>query len=122
MYYVYWQDGNKIEITLKDKLTQSDMEQIIHQLESLSAMYQDLQVLLDAGQVQKYDFKIILENFDFYKRYKKHLKRVALVSDKKFAPFILKQLNRMSDTEFRQFNDEELELARKWIFPSRLPG
>ncbi|MBN2365683.1 MAG: STAS/SEC14 domain-containing protein [Calditrichaeota bacterium] len=122
MYNVFWQEANKIEITLRNHLTQSDMEQVIHQLESLSAMYQEINVLLDAGQVDKYDFRIILENFDFYKRYKNNLKKVALVSDKKFASFLFSQLNKMTDTEFRHFEDEQLEEARKWIFPSRLPG
>ncbi len=122
MYNVFWQEQNKIEITLSDHLTQSDMEQVIHQLESLSAMYQEIDVLLDAGQVTKYDFRIILENYDFYKRYKDHLNKVAVVSDQKFASFLMNQLNKLSASEFRQFADDEIEQARKWIFPSRLPG
>jgi hypothetical protein len=121
MYNVYWQEGNKIEITISGELDRSEMEQIIHQLESLSAMYQEIEVLLDAGNVTKYQLSIMLDNYDFYKKYKKHLKRVAIVSDQKFADWLMNQLNKFSDTEFRVFGNNELEQAREWIFPSRLP-
>jgi vacuolar-type H+-ATPase subunit B/Vma2 len=121
MYNVYWQEGNKIEITIFEELTQSEMEQIIHQLESLSAMYQEINVLIDAVKVKRYDLRIMIENYDFYKKYSKHLKKVAIVSDRKFANWLGEQLNKFTETELKVFKNDELEDARQWIFPSRLP-
>lgn len=121
MYQVIWQEGEKIEIALDDELTSGEFAQVIHQLESLCTMHANINVLFDATHLQKYDFKIILDEFDFFKKYKNHLHRVALVSDSRFAEFVLNMFNKFTDTEFKSFATEQIEDARKWIFPSRLP-
>ncbi len=121
MYYVYWQEENKIEFQLEGELTRDEFLQIIHQLESLAAMYQNLQVLFDAANVEKFEFKLLLDEYDFYKKYRGHLKRVAVVSDNRFQKFIFRQFNKFSDTEIRSYGTDQIEEARKWIFPSRLP-
>lgn len=121
MYQVIWQEDNKIEIALSDELTADEFREVIHQLESLCTMYQDLHVLFDAANLKHYAFKILLDEFEFYKKYKSHLKRVALVSDRPFESFLLEQFNKFSDTEFKTFDNGEIEKARRWIFPSRLP-
>lgn len=121
MYQVIWQEDDKIEIALSGKLTSEEFAQVIHQLESLCTMKPHINVLFDAGDIENYDFKIILDEFDFYKKYKNHLNRVALVSDRKFESYLLNQFNKFTNTEFKTFPDNEIEQARKWIFPSRLP-
>ena len=121
MYHVYWQDTNKIEFTLKGELTEEEFRQIIHQIESLSAMYHEVNVLLDAANVESFNFKIFLDQFDFYKKYKKHLRKFAIVSDSQFGSFIIDLFNPFTETEFKTFKDRQIGEARKWIFPSRLP-
>ena len=121
MYQVIYQDGNKIELLLSDELTEDEFRQIIHQLESLCTMHKKINVLFDAAAIQKYDFKTLLDEFDFYKKYRSHLSRVAFVSDRKFESFMVDQFNKFSDAELQSFRDNQIEEARKWIFPSRLP-
>lgn len=121
MYQVVCYEEDKIEISLRDELTGDEFRQVIHQLESLCTMYPSINVLFDNTDLERYEFKVILEEFDFYKEYKNHLNRVAMVSDRKFETFILGQFNRFTDTEFRTFEEGQIEEARKWIFPSRLP-
>lgn len=121
MYNVYWQDTNKIEFTLNGELTEEEFRQIIHHIESLSTTYNDVNVLLDAANLEKFNFKTVLAETEFYKRYKQHLKKFAIVSDSKFGSFMLDILNPFTDTEFKTFNNGQIEEARKWIFPPRLP-
>jgi len=121
MYQVVWQEEDRIEIGLDGELTADEFHQVIHQLESMCTMYPHINVMFDASNLEKYNFKILLDEFDFYKIYKKHLRRFALVSDNKFADFILNTFNRFTDTELKTFSPEQIEDARKWIFPSRLP-
>ena len=121
MYQVIYQEEHKIEIALTDELTLDEFQQVIHQLESLCTTFGNINVLFDAVDLKSYAFKIILDEYDFYKEYKDHLKRVAFVSDKMFANFMLTIFNKFADTEFKSFNGKEIEDARKWIFPSRLP-
>jgi hypothetical protein len=121
LYEVIWQDANRIEILLAEHLTADEFQQVIHQLESLCTAHPHINVLLDAGRLHKYDFDVVLENYSFFKDYKTHLQKVALVSDSKFQAFLLDKFNKFTDTEFRTFRDDEIEEARDWIFPSRLP-
>ncbi len=121
MYQVVWQEGEKIEIGLDGELTQDEFRQVIHQLQSLCTGNHKINVLFDASNLDKYDFKIMLDEYEFYQKYKTHLQRVALVSDSKFADFAMNTFNKFTDTEFRKFSPDEIEQARKWIFPSRLP-
>jgi hypothetical protein len=121
MYQVIYQEDNKLELLLSGHLDENEFRQVVHQLESLCTMYTNIHVLFDTKGLEKYDFKIILDEFDFYKKYKHHLHRVAVVSDQKFVNFILEVLNKFSETEIKQFEESEIEEARKWIFPSRLP-
>jgi hypothetical protein len=121
MIQVIYQEQNKIEFGLSEEISRDEFIQIIHQLESLAASHHDINVLFDAAAVTKYDFKIVLDEFDFYKKYKTSLKRVAIVSDLKFESFLISQLNKLADVEFKSYAPDKIEDARKWIFPSRLP-
>lgn len=121
MYYVYWQKQDKIEITLSGELSEDEFIQVIHQLESLCAMYQEINVLLDAREVERYAMTVLLEEMDFYKKYYKRLKRVAIVADMPFEAFVVKAFNKFVETEFKFFKPDEIETARSWIFPPRLP-
>lgn len=121
MYQVIWQEDGKIEIALNGTVTEDEFRQVIHQLESLCTMHPAINVMFDAQGLEKYDFKIHLEEFQFFRNYKQHLRRVALVSDSRFAQFLLDLFNKYSDTEFKTFPLDEVEAARKWIFPSKLP-
>lgn len=121
MYQVIYQEENKIELSLWDELTSDELQQIVHQLESLCTMYPDIHVLFDAGMLEKYSLQIVIDEYDFYKKYKKNLKRVAVVSDKRIEKFFLNLLSKFSDTEIKIFDNDQIEEARKWIFPSKLP-
>lgn len=121
MHQVIWHEENKIEIALEGELTAEDFKQAVHQIESLCTMHPHIHVLFDAVNLQKYDFKIILDELELYKKYKDHLKRVAVVSDRKFEVFLLRQLDKFTKTEFRTFDSSQVNEARKWIFPSKLP-
>ena len=121
MYQVIWQEENKIEIALDGELTVGEFQQVIHQLESLCTMYPHIHVLFDAFNLKKYEFKIMLDEYELYRKYKDHLRRVALVSDRKFEVFLVNQLNKFLDTELRTFEGSRVKEARKWIFPSKLP-
>jgi hypothetical protein len=122
MYQVIYQDGNNIEIALSGDLSKDEFIQVIHQLESLCSANTEISVLFDASDLKKYEFRIILDEFDFYKKYKNLLNRIAMVSDLKFESFLIKQFERFSDVEFKSFASEHIEAARKWIFPSKLPA
>lgn len=121
MQEVVWQEGNSIEIIMWDDLTEDEFKQVIHQLESLCTANPKINVLLDAGGLKSAEFRMIIDEYDFYKKYKHHLERVAVVSDSKFEGMMTGLFNRFTDAEFRVFPNEQTEEARKWIFPSRLP-
>jgi len=121
MQQVIYQKDNKIEIALSGNVTKNDFNQIIHQWESMCTMHPHINVLLDTADAEKLDFKIIWDEYEFYKKYKQHLKRFALVSDKKVDKFFVNQFNKFSDTEFKTFPPDKVKTARKWIFPSPLP-
>jgi hypothetical protein len=122
MYQVIYQEDNKIEIALSGDLSKDEFIQVMHQLESLGVANSDINVLFDATNLKQYDFKIILDELDFYKNYKDLLQRVGIVSDLKFESFLLSQLNKLTDVEFKSFSPDQIESARKWIFPSKLPA
>ena len=70
MYQVISYQDNRIEIALTGKLTADDVGQIAHHLESLSVAHPSIRVLFDATDVDQYEFRIALENYDFFKKYK----------------------------------------------------
>ena len=122
MQEVVWQEGNSIEIIIWDDLTEDEFKQVIHQLESLCTAHPKIKVLLDAGGLKSAGFQMIVDEYDFYKKYKHHLERVAVVSDSKFESVMTGLFNKFTDAEFRVFPNKQTEDARMWIFPSRLPG
>jgi hypothetical protein len=121
MIHVVAQEKNKIEIALNDNLTKDQFIQVIHQLESLCRTFGRINVLLDASYLEVYDFKIIMDEYKFYKDYKDQIDRLAVVSDMKFETFIGKLFKNFVDIEIKIFKPEQIEDARKWIFPSPLP-
>lgn len=122
MYYTFYQETNKIELVLSDKLTKSELLQITHQLESLSTMYNGINVLIDAGNLSAYDITTGMDELNMLRHNLNRIERIAIVSDDKFYQFITKILGKLTDTEIRSFPVKEVENGRKWIFPSRLPA
>lgn len=122
MQEVVWQEGDSIEIIVWDDLTEAEFRQVIHQLESMCTAHPKIKVLLDAGGLKSAKFQMVLDEYDFYKKYKDHLERVAIVSDSKFEAMMTGLFNKFAKAEFRVFPNKQTEAARKWIFPSPLPG
>lgn len=121
MQQVIFQEDNKLEMALSGNVTREDFNQVVHQWESMCTMYPKINILLNALDVESFDLKILWDEYDFYKKYKNHLDRFALVSDGKIGKLILGQFNKFSNTEFKTFTEDKIEDARKWIFPSSLP-
>lgn len=121
MYQVIYQEEDKIEIGLSGTLEEGEFIQVIHQLESLCTMHPKINVLFDASELDSFPVNMMIENTDFYKEYKDHLHRVAFVSDKKFQNLMVKFFNQFSDAEIKSFDTGNVEEARKWIFPTKLP-
>jgi hypothetical protein len=121
MYQVAYQQEHKIEIVLSDVVTTDEFQQVIHQLESLAKAHQHLNVLIDAVDVKSFGAKVMWEQYEFFKNYKSHLQRLAVVSDSSMHKKIQELFFKFTDTEFRLYSSDELEKARTWIFPSRLP-
>ncbi len=122
MQEVVWQEGESIEIIVWDDLTVDEFKQVIHQLESMCTAHPKIKVMLDAGGLESAEFKIIMEEYDFYKKYKNHLERVAVVTDSRFEAFMTGIFDKFAEAEFRVFPNAKTNEARKWVFPSRLPG
>lgn len=116
MYQVMSQEGNRIEIALEGDLTADEFRQVVHQLESLSAAHESIRVLFDATEVDGYDFKIALEEYDFYKEYRDKLERIALVSDGKFERFAVRLFDKFAGTELKAFPLARRAEARDWIW------
>jgi hypothetical protein len=121
VYQVVCQETGSIEIGLDGVLTADEFKEVIHQLESLSVTFAEINVLFDTTHLEKYDFRIAIEEFKFYREYRHHLRRVALVSDKRFAEFFMGVFGRFTSMDVKVYPTEQIEEARKWIFPSRLP-
>lgn len=121
MQEVVWQEKNSIEIIIWDDLTEDEFKQVIHQLESLCTAHPKINVLLDAGGLKSAPPKLIIDEYDFYKKYKQHLDKIAVVSDSKFELIMTSLFNQFTEAEFKVFPNDKTEEARKWIFPSRLP-
>lgn len=121
VYQVICQEKENIEIGLDGDLTVDEFKQVIHQLESLCTAHPRINVLFDATHLEKYEFKIALEEYDFYKKYKNYLGRVAVVSDRPFFTFMTKLFGKFIDAEYEHFSSDDIEKAREWIFVPRLP-
>ncbi len=121
MQEVVWQDGNSIEISLWDTLTVEEFKQVVHQLESLCTAHPKINVMIDAGGLDGTEKGIISEQYDFFKNYKDHLERVAVVTDNRFEQFFTSMFNLFTDVEIKVFPNKKTDDAVAWIFPSRLP-
>lgn len=115
MHHVLRQHENAIDIALQDDVTRDEFKEVIHQLESLCTMHPKIRVLLDASAVRSYEFSLLLEEFDFYKKYKKHLERMAIVSDGRFQTFALNMLGKFADSDIEAFPPDQLREARLWL-------
>ena len=121
MYATIKQDTNEIEIMLTENFTKDEFTQVIHQLESLCTMYQNIRVLLDGIAVKEIDFKVDPEEFELYKKYPSHMERVAVLGHAQCAGFFLAFFEPFRETAFKSFTPNEEKDARNWVFPSKLP-
>lgn len=111
----------RIEIALFDNLSKAEFIQVIHNLESLIKTFGAINVLFNASELKVYDFKILLDEFEFYKSYKDKVNRIALISQSEFQNFFVSLFDNFSDIDIKAFHPSESQKAREWIFPSKLP-
>jgi len=121
MYQIIEQSKHQIEIALTEKLTKEEFIQVIHNLESLIKTFGPINILFDAAELKIYDFKIMLDEFEFYKTYKDKINRIALISQSEFQKFFISLFDKFADIDIKAFYPTESDKARKWIFPSKLP-
>ncbi len=122
MYEVIWQEQGKIEILLTNQLTRDDFQQILHQLESLASMYSEVNVLLDGSGLEKFDFDVDMQDTELYKAYKDNLNKIAFVADGSFPEFMKEKFQPFENAEIEIYSNNQVKDARKWVFPSPLPG
>ena len=122
MQEVVWQENNQIEIQFWNHLTRDEFKEAVHQLESLAAQHPKINVMIDAVGMDGFDAGVVIDDYGFYQKYKDRLDRVAVISDSKFQSFLVEQFDKFSDVEIRTYTNDQIDEARKWIFPSRLPG
>jgi hypothetical protein len=83
----------------------------------MSAEYPSIRVLLNAANLERYRFRVILKEHELYRQHRRHLERVAIVSDRLFETFALRLLSRLSaTTEVRSFPVRRAAEARDWIW------
>ena len=116
MHDVIREDGNKIEVDLSGEVDSDEFLDVVRRLESMCEVHSNIRVLLNAADLRRYDFKVILEEHDFYKKYSRHLERVAIISDRAFETFALRLLGRFVDTDVRGFPVSRAGEARDWIW------
>ena len=121
MYATIKQDTNRIEIMLTDKFTEDEFTQVIHQLESLCTMYQNVSVLLDGIAIKEIDFQVEPGEFELYRKYPSHIERIAILAHELRKGFFLDFFKPFRETEVKCFPPEKEKKARDWVFPSKLP-
>jgi SpoIIAA-like len=121
MYQIIEQSKNRIEIALSNNLTKEEFIQIIHNLESLIRTFGTINILFDATHLKVYEFKILLDEFEFYKSFKGRINRIALISQSDFQNFFLSLFNKFTEIEIKAFIPTEGNKARAWVFPSKWP-
>lgn len=120
MYRVMWQEGSEIEIGLYEELTREEFMEVLHKLEALAAEHPRVSVMFDAVDLESYEFRIVWDEVNFYREYKDHLHKIAVVSDNRFHQFVIKLFAPFSGLELRTFPGGKVEEARNWVFPPRL--
>ncbi len=114
MYKFSSKEGYDIEVILSGALTAKEFNRITEHLESLLSSKMDFNVLFDTTKLlDHYTFKVFLDEYDFTKKYKSYLNRVAFVSDCRTEHFLLDQFYKNVYFELKTFNT--IDEARNWI-------
>ncbi len=119
MYKIKKHYQSSIEFALHEKLTESEIVQMVHQVGSICVTHQCAQVLLDASELSQFHVRFFLEEFNFYEKYCKHINRLAIVSDMDFDIEIWGIFRNLRDARLKLFTADEIEMARNWIFSAQ---
>ena len=115
----YVDSQNRIlEVTVSGKVSR---EELIKTIEAFKAPMQDWQEIRILKRIDSFegmevmaiidDLKFAYENWNHYKK----IKKVALVTDKKWAVKVAELFKGLFPGEIRSFENEDIEKARIWL-------
>ena len=106
---------NTVGFLLSGNLTGNDFINIIHDIESLCHEQDNVHILFKTNDLREHDFIINIKKFDLYRKFRRCIKKIAVVHEGKRAPFIKEQFGCFSDTNIRNFGFQQIEEANQWI-------
>lgn len=116
MFRMLRQDADKIDISMWGKVSDEEYHRILHQLEFLCAECEEINIVVDASEVEKFDFKISLDEYGFIRKNISHLKRVAIATDANWKKPFIHWLRKFASGKFKNFDGNDVENARRWVF------
>lgn len=110
-----FKNKNTIGFLLSGNLNGNDFIHVIHDIELICAEQESVHVLFETEDIKTHDFKLNMQDFDLYRKYRDKVKMIAVVHEENEAPFIMEKFRAFKQTQFKIFGKQKIKEALNWI-------
>ena len=107
--------GNIVCVTASGKLTDDDYDRFVPQMEDLIKQWGRLRMLFEMKDFHGWELGAVWEDLKFDFKHFGHIKRLAMVGDKKWEEYLATFCGPFTAAEVEYFDRSEMEEAQDWL-------
>ena len=108
-------DNNIVEITVKGKITEADLDQIVSQLKTDIEKYGKLRILEEIRDFSGIDPLALWKDAKFALTHVNDFTHAAIVADAQWMRTISEAIGSILSAEVKVFEPSQIESAREWL-------
>ncbi len=114
MYNKFYQERNKIGISLRGELSELEFSEVLGQIKAVCVVYPDVDILIDAGNLKGFDSEMMVDAYRLFSKFRGSVRKVAIISHNGFGEYMADLFREFESVRFNVFRPGEYEKARDW--------
>lgn len=109
------ENRDKVYMVATGKLDDTDYDRMLPLLRQKIEQYDQISWYFEMQDFEGWSASALWRDAKFDLKNKEHLKKVAIVGQKKWHELMTESMKPFTDADIRYFDEEEAEQAREWI-------
>ena len=108
-------EKNVLGFALKGKIVDADYQQLISELKSITSKEESIYILFDLNDLQSISPKASLDDIELALKFRKNIRKFAIVGGKKWEKELSKLYKFFIGTEVKYFSSDKAPDAWEWL-------
>lgn len=107
--------GRVLGYEIRDRITEAELQEILDEMEAVILDEGAVSVLVHVPAFPSFELSALDDDLGFWFRHGEDLERYALVGDSRLVEWASELGDRVTSTDIRYFDEDDLDAAWEWV-------